>query len=189
MPAGPRWRFRKASLREFAALLPWLVAVVVVNAVVGSWAAFALLGVVILVATVRLALTGTTPALRRAGITYVRLGTGSPPERWRLVVFRLAPIVLLVPLIAASNAGSNVLLAGAFAAYLGMWVAGFVKARRFGPDLDPMMALAGLDVWWAGDPPTPSGTTGPPAAAPPRPTPAAPATPDPAPRRGRRGLR
>jgi hypothetical protein len=189
MAAGPRWRFRKAALREFAALLPWLVVVIVVNALVGRWVAFGLLGLVIAVATVRLAVTGSSPAIRRAGITYVRLGTGDRPERWRLVVFRLAPVVLLLPLIAASTTGSNVFFFLALAAYVGMWVAGFVKARRFGPDLDPMMALAGLDVWWAGDPPTPNGTNGPPAPARPEPTPAAPATPDPAPRRGRRGRR
>lgn len=189
MPAGPRWRFRKAALREFAALLPWLVAVIVVNVVVGRWAAFGLLGLLVVVATVRLAVTGSSPALRRAGITYVRLGTRSRPERWRLVLFRLAPIVLLVPLIAASTAGSNLVFVVALAAYAGMWVAGFVKARRHGPDLDPMMALAGLDVWWLDGPPTPNGTNEPPAAAPPPPTPAGPATPDPAPRRGRRGRR
>jgi hypothetical protein len=189
VPAGPRWRFRKASLREFAALLPWLVAVVVVDVVVGRRAAFGLLGLLVVVATVRLAVTGSSPALRRAGITYVRLGTRARPARWRLVVFRLGPVVLLVPLIAASTWGSAVVFAVALAAYVGLWVAGFVKARRHGPDLDPMLALAGLDVWWLDGPPTPSGTSGPPAPAPPPPTPAAPATPDPAPRRGRRGRR
>ena len=172
MPAGPRWRFRKASLREFAALLPWLVAVVVLNVVVGPWAAFALLGLVIAVATIRLAVAGSSPALRRAGITYVKLGTHDRPDRWRLIVFRLAPIVLLVPLIAASNTGSTTAFVVALAAYAALWVAGFVKARRHGPDLDPMMALAGLDVWWIDGPPTPNGTSGPPAAAPPPPTPA-----------------
>jgi hypothetical protein len=187
--AGPRWRFRKAALREFAALLPWLVAVVVVNVVVGRWAAFGLLGLVIAVATVRLAVTGSSPALRRAGITYVRLGTGGRPERWRLVVFRLAPVVLLVPLIAASATGTSALFYVALVAYVGMWVAGFVKARGHGPDLDPMMALAGLDVWWIDGEPTPNGTSGPPGPEPPPPTPAAPATPEPAPRRGRRGRR
>jgi hypothetical protein len=187
--AGPRWRFRKAALREFAALLPWLVVVIVVNALVGRWAAFGLLGLVIAVATVRLAITGSSPALRRAGITYVRLGTGGRPERWRLVVYRLAPVVLLLPLIAASAGGTTVLFYAALAAYVALWVAGFVKARRYGPDLDPMMALAGLDVWWIDGAPTPNGTSGPPAPAPPTPTPAAPATPDPAPRRGRRGRR
>jgi hypothetical protein len=172
VPAGPRWRFRKASLREFAALLPWLVAVIVVNVVAGPWAAFALLGLIVVVATVRLAVTGSSAALRRAGITYVRLGTRSRPARWRLVVFRLAPVVLLVPLIAASNTGSTTVFVVALAAYVALWVAGFVKARRHGPDLDPMMALAGLDVWWIDGPPTPNGTSGPPAAAPPPPTPA-----------------
>src|SRR5918997_2331123 len=121
MPASPRWRFRKAALREFAALLPWLVAVIVVNLVVGRWAAFALLGLLIVVATARLAVTGSSPALRRAGITYVRLGTRERPERWRLVVFRLAPVVLLVPLAAISAAGSNLVYV-ALAAYLAMWV-------------------------------------------------------------------
>lgn len=180
MPASPRWRFRKAALREFAALLPWLVAVIVVDVVVARWAAFALLGLVITVATARLAITRSSPALRRAGITYVRLGTGERPERWRLVVFRLAPVVLLVPLAAISATGSNLVYV-ALVAYVAMWVVGFVKARRYGPDLDPMMALAGLDVWWAGAPPTPSGTSGPPAPAPPAPNPSAPATPAPAP--------
>jgi hypothetical protein len=189
VPAGPRWRFRKASLREFAALLPWLIAVIAVDVVVGRWAAFALLGLVIAVATIRLAVTGSSSALRRAGIAYVKLGTRDRPERWRLVVFRLAPIVLLVPLIAASESGSNLTLGVALVAYLGLWVAGFVKARRHGPDLDPMMALAGLDVWWIDGAPTPNGTNGPPGPAPPPPTPTAPATPDPAPRRGRRGRR
>src|SRR5918997_992656 len=174
MPASPRWRFRKAALREFAALLPWLVAVIVVNLVVGRWAAFALLGLLIVVATVRLAVTGSSPALRRAGITYVRLGTRGRPERWRLVVFRLAPVVLLVPLIAASTTGSPIVFVVALAAYVALWLAGFVKARRFGPDLDPMMALAGLDVWWLDGPPTPSGTSEPPAPASPPPTPAGP---------------
>jgi hypothetical protein len=180
VPASPRWRFRKAALREFAALLPWLVVVLVVNSVVGWWAGFVVLGLIIVVATARLAVTGSSPALRRAGITYVRLGTGDRPERWRLVVFRLAPVVLLVPLVAVSTTGSSVFYV-ALAAYVAMWVAGLWKARRHGPDLDPMLALAGLDVWWAGDPPTPSGTSGPPAPAPPPPSPTAPATPAPAP--------
>ena len=189
MPASPRWRFRKAALREFAALLPWLVAVLVAKAVVGWWASLLLLGVVILVATARLAVTGSSPALRKAGITLVRLGTGDRPERWRLVVYRLAPVVLLVPLVAISTTGSSTLFLIAFAAYIAMWVVGFRRALRHGNDLDPMLALAGLDVWWAGDPPTPSGTSGPPAAAPPPPTPAAPATPARAPRRTRPGRR
>jgi hypothetical protein len=188
VPASPRWRFRKAALREFAALLPWLVVVLVANAVIGWGAGLAVLGVVIVAATVRLAVTGTNPALRKAGIAFVRLGTRNRPERWRLVVYRLAPVVLLVPVVAVMTTGSNLFLV-ALAAYVGMWVAGFVKARRHGPDLDPLMALAGLDVWWIDGPPTPSGTSGPPAQAPPRPTPAAPATPGPAPRRGRRGRR
>jgi hypothetical protein len=180
VPASPRWRFRKAALREFAALLPWLVVVLVVNSVVAWWAGFVVLGVIIVVSTIRLAVTGSSPALRRAGITYVRLGTGDRPERWRLVVFRLAPVVLLVPLVAVSTTGSNVFFF-ALAAYVAMWVAGFWKARRHGPDLDPMMALAGLDVWWAGEPPTPSGTSGRPAPVPPAPSPTAPATPAPEP--------
>jgi hypothetical protein len=108
VPASPRWRYRKAALREFAALLPWLVAVLVANSVVGWWAGLVVLGVVILAATARLALTGTSPALRKAGITYVRLGTGDRPERWRLVVYRLAPVVLLVPVVAISTTGSSI---------------------------------------------------------------------------------
>jgi hypothetical protein len=180
VPASPRWRFRKAALREFAALLPWLVAVIVVDVVFARWAAFALLGLVIAVATARLAITRSSPALRRAGITYVRLGTGERPERWRLVVFRLAPVVLLVPIVAISATGSNLTYV-ALAAYVAMWVAGFWKARRHGSDLDPMLALAGLDVWWTDGPPTPSGTSAPPAPAPPPPMPATPATPAPAP--------
>jgi hypothetical protein len=188
VPASPRWRFRKAALREFAALLPWLVAVLVANAVVGWWAGILILGAVIVVATARLALTRSSPALRRAGIRIVRLGTGGEPERWRLVVYRLAPVVLLVPLVAISTTGSNLFFV-ALAAYVAMWIAGFRRATRHGRDLDPMLALAGLDVAWAGAPPTPSGTSEPPAPAPPPPTPAAPATPGPAPRRGRPGRR
>jgi hypothetical protein len=188
VPASPRWRYRKAALREFAALLPWLVAVLIANSVVGWWAGLAVLGVVILAATARLALTGTSPAVRRAGIAYVRLGTGDRPERWRLVAYRLAPVVLLVPVVAIATTGSNLFFVAA-AAYFAMWVAGFRRARRHGPDLDPMLALFGLDVWWAGDPPTPSGTSEPPAAVPPPPMPAAPATPAPAPRRGWPGRR
>jgi hypothetical protein len=167
-----------------AALVPWLVAVLVANIVVGRWAGYVVLAVVIVGTTTRLAVTGSSPALRRAGITYVRLGTGDRPERWRLVLYRLAPVVLLVPVVAISTTGSNLFFV-AVAAYLAMWVAGFRKARRYGTDLDPMLALAGLDVWWAGEPPTPSGTSEPPAAVPPPPTPAAPATPAPEPRRGR----
>ena len=187
--AGPRWRFRKAALREFAALLPWLVAVLVANAVVGWWAGFLLLGVVILVATTRLAVTGSSPALRRAGIKIVRLGTGERPERWRLVVYRLAPVVLLVPLVAVSTTGSSLLFLVAAVAYSAMWIAGLAKALRHGSGLDPMLALAGLDVDWVGDPPTPSGTSEPPAAAPPAPTPAAPPTPARGLRRARPGRR
>jgi len=188
VPASPRWRFRKAALREFGALVPWLVAVLVANSVLGWWAGFLLLGVVILVATIRLAVTGSSPALRKAGITFVRLGTRDRPERWRLVVYRLAPVVLLVPLVAVSTTGSNLFFV-ALAAYVAMWVVGFRRAVRHGRDLDPMLALAGLDVWWAEDPPTPTGTSEPPAPVPPPPTPAAPATPAPARRPGTRGRR
>jgi hypothetical protein len=188
VPASPRWRFRKAALREFAALLPWLVAVLVANVVVGRWAGLLLLSLVIAAATARLALTGSSPALRRAGIRIVRLGTGDPPERWRLVVFRLAPVVLLVAVVSVSTSGP-ILFFPALGAYVAMWIAGFRRAMRHGRDLDPMLALAGLDVAWAGAPPTPSGTSEPPAAAPAPPTPPAPATPGPAPRRGRPGRR
>jgi len=171
-----------------AALVPWLVAVLVANIVVGRWAGYVVLAVVIVGTTTRLAVTGSSPALRKAGITYVRLGTGDRPERWRLVVYRLAPVVLLVPVVAISTTGSNIFYVAA-AAYVAMWVLGFRKARRFGPDLDPMLALAGLDVAWAGDPPTPSGTSGPPPPAPAPPTPAGPARPARAPRRGWPGRR
>ncbi len=188
MPVSPRWRHRKAALREFAALLPWLVVVLVANAVVGWWLGLVVLGLIIAVATIRLAVTGSSRAMRKAGITYVRLGTREPPERWRLVIYRLAPVVLLVPVVAVATTGSNVFLV-LLLAYVAMWVVGFRRALRHGRDLDPMLALAGLDVWWAGDPPTPSGTSEPPTAAPPRPTPAAPATPGRVPRRARTGRR
>ena len=188
MPASPRWRHRRAALGEFVALLPWLVAVLVVNAVVGWWAGLVVLGLVIAAATIRLAVTGSSRALRKAGISYVRLGTRQPPERWRLVVYRLAPVVLLVPVVAVATTGSNLFFV-LLLAYLAMWVVGFRRALRHGRDLDPMLALAGLDVWWDGDPPTPSETSEPPAAAPPQPTPPAPATPAPAPRRARPGRR
>ena len=180
----PRRRLRRAERREFALLLPWLAAVVAATVWFGRWAGIALLVAVVGLHVTRLTVTGTSPALRRVGVRYVRLGTGAPPERWRLVLFRVGPPALLLPVAAVSQTGSNlvyVVLAG----YVAFWVAAYWRTRRHGPDLDPMMALAGLDVWWDGDAPTASGTTGPPAPAPPPPTPPAPATPAPAPTPGR----
>jgi hypothetical protein len=181
--ASPRWRYRRVALRELGALLPWLVLVLVANIVVGRWAGFVVLGIIIVVSTVGLAVTGSSRALRRAGLTFVRLGTGGRPEPWRLVCFRLTPAVLAVPLVAASTTGSSAFYYVSVAAYLGMWVVGLRRAARYGRGLDPMLALTGLDVTWSTAPPTPSGTSGPPAQAPPPPTPAAPATLARAPRR------
>ncbi len=166
MPASPRWRFRRVALHELAALLPWLVLVLVANVVVGRWAGFAVLGVIIAVSITWLAVTGSSRALRRAGLAYVRLGTGGRPERWRLVLFRLTPAVLVVPLLIASATGWSVLYASV-AVYLAMWVIGLRRAARHGRGLDPMLALAGLDVVWSEGRRGGSGTSGPPAPAPP----------------------
>ena len=183
MPASPRWRFRRAALREVGALLPWLLLVLIANVVVGRWAGFVVLGLLIVVSTVWLGVTGSSRALRREGIAFVRLGRGGRPERWRLVLLRLTPAVLVVPLVAASTTGSRIFYV-AGVVYLAMWVAGLRRAARHGRGLDPFVALAGLDVAWADGRPTPSGTSGPPAPGPPPPTPPAPTTPAPAPRPG-----
>ena len=174
MPASPRWRFRRAALRELGALLPWLLLVLIANVVVGRWAGFVVLGLVIVVSAVWIGVTRSSHALRREGIAFVRLGRRGRPERWRLVLLRLTPAVLGVPLVAASTTGSSVLYVGV-AVYLVMWVA------RHGRELDPMLALLGLDVAWVVEAATPTGTSGPPAPGPPPPTPAAPATPAPEP--------
>jgi hypothetical protein len=184
VPASPRWRFRRVALREFGALLPWLVLVLVATVAVGRWAGFVVLGGIVVVSAAWLAVTGSSRALRRAGLTFVRLGTGGRPERWRLVFFRLSPAVLVVPLLVASATGSGALVFVAVGAYVVLWVVGLRRATRHGRGLDPMLALAGLDVAWADGPPTPSGTSGPRAPGRPPPTPAAPPTPAPAPRPG-----
>jgi hypothetical protein len=176
VPASPRWRFRRAALRELGALLPWLLLVLIANVVVGRWAGFVVLGLVIVVSAVWIGVTRSSHALRREGIAFVRLGRRGRPERWRLVLLRLTPAVLVVPLVAASTTGSSVLYVGV-AVYLVMWVAGLRRAARHGRELDPMLALLGLDVAWVVEAATPTGTSGPPAPGPPPPTPAAPATP------------
>ncbi len=177
----PRRRLRRATWREFAVLLPWLAGVVAVTVWFGRGAGFVALAVLVGAQMARLAVTGTSPAVRRAGIRFVRLGTGAPPERWRLVAHRLTPLALVLVLAAVSETGSNLVVAVVLGAYLAFWANAFFTARGHGADLDPMMALVGLDVWWDGAPPTPSGTTGPPPPAPPPPTPGARATPGPAP--------
>jgi hypothetical protein len=119
----------------------------------------------------------------------VRLGTGAVPERWRLVVPQLWPLIYVAALFVALETEPNAYII-VVVAYLALLAAGWWRAKRAGhADVEPMTALAGLDVWWAGDPPTPSGTTAPPAPAPPPPTPPAPATPAPGPRRGWPGRR
>ena len=153
-PDTPRRRARRATLREVPVLLAWLVAVVVVAVVVDRWAGVALLFVGVGVSTVRVARTGATGAMRRAGIRYVRLGTGADPEPWRLALHRAGPVLVLGGVLALSRTGSGAFFV-VFLAYMALIVVGSVKAARHGPDLEPMLALAGLDVWWAGDPPTP----------------------------------
>ena len=154
-PDTPRRRARRATLREVPVLLAWLAAVVVLAVVVDRWAGVALLLGGVGVTTVRVVQTGATGAMRRAGIRYVRLGTGADPERWRLVLHRAGPVLVVGAILALSRTGSGAFLV-VFFAYMALIVAGSVKAARHGSDLEPMLALAGLDVWWAGGLPAPA---------------------------------
>ena len=185
----PRRRLSRASRRDLLFIVPVLAALIAAGVLVGRWGAFAVLAAVVLVRTAMVTRTGATPSMRRLGISYVRLGTGAVPERWRLVAHQLGPLIYVAALFVAleTDPGAPVIVA---VAYLLLLAAGWWRAKRAGhADVEPMMALAGLDVWWAGDPPTPSGTSEPPAPAPPPPIPGAPPTPAPAPRRGWPGPR
>ena len=182
----PRRRFGRAQLRDVALLLPWIAVLIAASVLVGRWAAWAALAAVLAVRAARLAATRTTSSMRRAGIHFVRLGTGDRPEAWRLVLYQLGPFVAFGAFLVAGRSVPWAFPVAAVA-YLAIAVWAERRARRRGLDAEGTMALAGLDVWWAGDPPTPSGTTGPPAPALPPPTPPGPARPGPAPRRARPG--
>jgi hypothetical protein len=181
----PRRHLGRAGFRDLLLLLPLVVAAIVAGVAVGRSAALPLLAAAILVRPVLFVTTGTTPGLRREGITLIRAGGGNPAW-WRPFLWHVLPFLLLVPFWFLD--GTDLQLLG-FVPFVGVYVIGWWRGRGRGLDSDPLLTLAGLDVWWAGDPPTPSGTTAPPAPAPPPPTPPAPATPAPGPRRGWPGRR
>ena len=176
----PRRRFSRAQLRDVGLLLPWIVVLIAAAVLLGRWAGWVLLAGVLFVRAARLGATRTTSSMRRAGIRFVRLGTGGRPEPWRLVLHQLVPFLVFGVLLAVSGSLPFVFPVAAVL-YLGIAVWAERRARRRGLDVEGALALVGLDVWWAGEPPTPSGTSGPPGPAPPPPSPAAPATPAPAP--------
>jgi len=175
-------------MRDLLFIVPLVAAAIAASVVAGRWGALAVLAVAVLGRTASVAMTGASSSMRRLGIRFVRAGTREVPERWRLVAHQLGPF-LLVGVLLVVGGTAPAAFPVALAAYLVVLMAGWWRGRRLGVEVDPVLALAGLDVWWAGDPPTPSGTSGRPAPEPPPPTPAAPATPAPARRRGRRGRR
>jgi hypothetical protein len=144
-------------MRDFVLVLPWLLLAVLAGVLGGPWAALVAFAAIVVVRAVRFAVTGTTASLRRADVRIVRLGTGAEPERWRLLAYQLGPIVIILVMLALGRVTPYAfgVLAVAYLA-LGVWVERRMRAR--GLDVEATLALAGLDVWWAGGPPDPTGT-------------------------------
>ena len=184
----PRRRLGQATLRDFLLFIPLLLLVVIAGVAAGRWAGLAVLVVLLLVRSARLAVTAATPSMRRFDIRLARAGTGGRPAPWRLFGYQLGPFLLVAVLLVLLGA-----LPAAFpiavVVYIGVWLFGARRARQLGPDRDPMLALWGMEVAWAGDPSTPSGTSERPAPAPAPPRRPARATPGRARPRGKRGRR
>ncbi len=172
----PRRRLVKAGGRDLVVLvLPFVALAAVAGVLVGRVVALPLLAVALLVRPAVLAATGTTPGLRRQRIRIVQ-GGNRPAPWWRTFLWQAASFLVLLPVAFLPDMG---LWLVAWVPYVAALAVGWWRGR--GTDREPFLALMGLDVAWAEGPPTPSGTSGPPAPAPPPPTPAAPATPAPAP--------
>ena len=165
-------------------ILPFLVLAAAAGVLVGRVVALPLLAVGLLIRPAVLVATGTTPGLRRQHIRVVRTGN-RPAAWWQVFAWNVAPFLIAVP---ALFSGDLPLAMLGWVLYLVALGLGWWRGRGRGPNSDPFLPLVGLDGAWVGEPPTPSGTSGPPAPGPPPPTPPAPTTPAPAPRPETPGL-
>jgi hypothetical protein len=181
----PQRHVGRAGLNDLVLMLPLVVLAVVGGVLVGRVVALPLLVAAVLIRPAMIVATGSTPGLRRQRIRVIQAGDRSPAW-WRPFLWHVAPFLLLAPIWLL--AGSPLWPLG-FVPYVAFYGVAWWRARARGPGTDPLLAMAGLDVAWAGEPPTPSGTSERPAPAPAPPTSPARARPGQARPPGRRGRR